>query len=104
MPRAELCTRQARDDRARERVADELYVRDAARGVPLALEGQDGEQEVYGAPHLPDAVRAPGPELRADVVDDSEVAAPERAREREVEVGPVHEHDGVGAALACGLL
>src|SRR5215208_2806214 len=104
MPRAELFTRPTRGDRARERVADELDVPDAARGVPPALEGQDGEQEVYVAPHLPDAVRAPGPELRADVVDDADAAAPERAREREVEVGPVHEHDGVGTALDRGLL
>ena len=75
MARAELFARVARRGRARERVADELDLGDAARRVPFALEGEDGEHQVNVAPHLPDSVRAPGPELRADVVDDFEAAA-----------------------------
>jgi hypothetical protein len=102
--RAELFARESGRGRAGEGVADELDVRDAARGVPLALEGEDGEQEVYVAPHLTDAVRAPGPKLRADVVDDAQAATAERACEREVEVGPVNEHDGVGAPFERGAL
>src|SRR5205085_5876270 len=96
--RAKLFARYARRDRARERVADELDLIDAARLVPAALERKDGEHQVNVAAHLPDAVRAPGPELRAYVVDDSEPTAVEGAREREVEVGPVNEDDRVGAA------
>src|SRR5687767_7746408 len=104
MARAELLARESGRGRAGEGGADGRDVRDAARGVPLALEGEDGEQEVYVAPHLTDAVRAPGPELRADVVDDAQPPPAQSAREREVEVGPVDEHDGVGAPFERGAL
>src|SRR5205085_10327610 len=103
MPTTKLGAVITRINRARERMADEFYVRDAALCVPLRLERQEREQQINVAAHRTDAMRAPSPELRADVVDHFQPAPVQRAREPQVEVGPINEHDRIGAARECGV-
>jgi beta-glucosidase len=46
-------------------------VLDVAFSVPVRLKGKNGQQQVNVAPDTAHAMRAPGPELRADVIDDA---------------------------------
>src|SRR5712692_390663 len=84
-------------------MADEL---DPHTGTPieLLLEGQDDEHTVDEAGDLPDPPLAPGPDLRADEVEDRDAGAARAARETEVEVGIVDQEDQIGPGARLRLL
>ena len=80
-----------------EGMADEFGI-DAAGAVEGLLEGKDDEHAADEFPDEVDAVLLPGPELRADEVDDGNAEAVEFPGEAEVDVGEVDEDGEVGAA------
>ena len=84
-----------------QRMADKLGV-DAALAVKRLLKGKDDQHAVDVPLHQLDAVFLPGPELRADEVDDGNAEAVELLGEPEMDVGKVDEHGDAGAALADG--
>ncbi len=86
-----------------EGMADELGL-DAALAVELLLKREDDQHAADVFAHQPDAVLLPGPELRADEVDDGNAEAVELAGEAEVDFGEVDEHGDGGPARADGAL
>src|SRR6266496_676136 len=70
--------------------------------IDLRLEGKERDDAAGPARDRPGAARAPGPDLRADVVDQGDPVAFQTARQQTVEVGKVDEHRAVGTALPCG--
>ena len=77
-----------------------------ALGVPVFLEGEDGEHQVDVVGDLVHAALIPRPELRRHVTDDLRLPLPERAAARcvvsadglgeaQVETGIVDQHDNV---------
>jgi hypothetical protein len=70
-----------------------------AGAVEGGLEGEDDEHVGDALLHPAQAAALPGPELRADQVDDGDVEAFAVGGEAEVDVGKVDE-DGDGGALA----
>src|ERR687883_1322700 len=99
MAQAELFKALASTDCACKRVAHELDVVYAARLVPTLFKGKNRQQQVNVAPYISQAVRAPGPNLRADVVDDAQATATKGTRQSEIKIGPVNKHYRVGPAL-----
>src|ERR1700724_3362821 len=70
--------------------------------VDLGLE-REKRDDAAGPPRdRTGTARAPGPDLRADVVDQGNSISPEPARQEAVEVGKIDEHRAVGTALARG--
>ena len=65
--------------------------------VDRLLELEDDQHAIGDLPHRLHAPGTPGPQLRADVVDDRDAEASDRARQPEVEVGKVDRHEHVGA-------
>ena len=63
--------------------------------VDRLLELEDDQDSIRDLPHRPHAPRTPGPQLRADVVDDRDTEASDRARQPEVEVRKVDRHEHV---------
>src|SRR6267143_3291399 len=86
---------------ARQRVADVLDLSHAARRKPLLLERQNREQQIDIALHAMNAIRAPGPQLRTDVVNDRHSAPSQPARPPQIKVGPVNQNYGVRLSV-CG--
>jgi hypothetical protein len=86
-----------------EGMADELGI-DAAGAVIRLLEGKDDEHAADVFADEADAVLLPGPELRADEVDDGNAEAVEFAGEAEVDLGKIDEDGDGGAAGADGAL
>ncbi len=82
-------------------MADELGV-DAAGAVEPFFEGKDDHHAADALLYPAQAAALPGPELRADEVDDRDVEFFELAGEAEVDVGEVDEDGDVGAALFDG--
>jgi uncharacterized protein YdeI (YjbR/CyaY-like superfamily) len=80
-----------------EGVADELGV-DVAGAVEGGFEGEDDEHAVDALLDPAETATLPGPELRADEVDDGDVAFFQLAGEAEVDVGEVDEDGDIGAA------
>nr|AIA12120.1 Unknown Function [uncultured bacterium] len=102
--KTELFTAHARMDGFGKRVAHKLHVINAPLLIPLALEGKNREQQVNVAPNVSHAMRAPSPELRADVVDDARSIGVKRTRQSQIEVRPVNQHYRVRFALqSCAL-
>jgi hypothetical protein len=80
-----------------EGMADEFGI-DAAGAVIRLLEGKDDQHAADVFADELDAVLLPGPELRADEVDDGNAEAVEFAGEAEVDFGEVDE-DGDGGGM-----
>src|SRR5712692_6277065 len=70
--------------------------------IDLRLEGKERDDAAGPTCDGLGAARAPGPDLRADVIDQRDPFALETARQQTVEVGKVDEHRAVGTALPCG--
>src|SRR5712691_1188921 len=70
--------------------------------VDLRLEGKKRDDAAGPAGDRAGATRAPGPDLRADVVDQGNPFPLKTARQETVEVGKVDEHRAIGTALPCG--
>ncbi len=79
-------------------MAEELGV-DVAGAVEGGLEGEDDQHAGDALLHPAQTAALPGPELRADQVDDRDAEALAVGGEAEVDVGEVDE-DGDGGALA----
>ena len=78
------------------RMADEN--RAQARGViQLRFERKDAEHQVEVARHVGDASAVPGPNLRADIVNDFRIrrAPAESTRDPQIEAGIIDENDGI---------
>ena len=82
-----------------ERMADPLD-RHAGITIDALLEFEDHQDAVGDAAHRLHAPRTPGPELRADVVDDRHPELAQGAGEREVEVGKIDGDEDVWTFLA----
>src|SRR5438093_7035278 len=52
-----------------------LDISDPPRGIPIFFKGKDRKQQIDIARDVPRAVRTPGPELRAYIIDDPHAAA-----------------------------
>ncbi len=70
--------------------------------VDLRLEWEKRDDAAGPARDRPGAPRAPGPDLRADVVDQRDPVSLETARQEAMKVGKIDEHRAVGTALAGG--
>ncbi len=70
---------------------------DVAVAVEGLFEGEDDHHAVDALLHPAQAAALPGPELRADEVDDRDAEALQLAGEAEVDVGEVDEDGDVGA-------
>ena len=70
--------------------------RDAGAPVDLLLERKDDQHAVGDALHGLHPSRPPGPQLRADVVDDRHAELAHRVRQPEIEVGKVDRDEHVG--------
>ena len=81
-------------DQIHQRVAHECH-RNPLTLVERGLEREDRQHLRDESLHRVDVARAPGPQLRADVVDDRHAEPPNRARETEVEVGKVDRDEDV---------
>lgn len=86
------------------RMADELHLEvGSIAGVPVLLEGQDGQQEVVGLLHAPGPAWTRGPHLRGYVLDDSRGPVgslgpfAKGRSEPQVESAVVDAHDDVGS-------
>ena len=86
-----------RFERVEQRMADEDGGQ-AALLVERLFEREDAEHQVEVARHLRDAPAVPGPNLRADVVDDAHArhGALHGLGEAEIETGVVDEHERAG--------
>ena len=87
-------------------MADETRVQ-LGVGVAGGLERKDRADRIQVARHGETALRLPGPELRADVLDDGgsaetragQAGLTQFIREAEIESGIVDEHDDLGLPL-----
>ena len=61
------------------------------------LEGKDDEGAIYEPPEELRPLLAPGPDLRRDVIDHGNAKAVCEPGEAEVEIGEVHQYQGIGA-------
>src|SRR3990167_4750370 len=69
--------------------------------IERLLEPEEHDHPVHVPADIPQPPPAPGPELRADVVDDRDaVALDQGCDDREVEIAEVHEDDEVGPLRA----
>src|SRR5260370_30737900 len=84
-----------------KRMADEFHG-DASVAVELFFKWENAESLREAAADYADAPRAPGPELRADVIDVFNATALEFAGEAQVEAGKIGE-DGEGGFAPLGL-
>ena len=84
-------------------MADELGL-DALLAIERLLEGKDHQHPVDVLLDELDAVLLPGPQLRADEVDDGNAEAVELFGQAEVDFGEVDEHGDAGWPLPDGLL
>ena len=85
-----------------ERMPDELH-RHAGLAVDGLLERKDDEHAIGKAADRLQPCRAPGPDLRADVIDHGHAKFPDPRGEPEVEVGRVDHNQGVRAIDAGGV-
>ena len=85
----------------RQRVADELGI-DAASAVEAFFEGEDDHHAGDALLHPAKAAALPGPELRADEVDDRGAEFFQLAGKPEIDVGEVDEDGDVGPPLPDG--
>ena len=81
-----------------ERMADKFRL-DAALAIILLFKRENDQHALDVSLHLLDALRLPGPELRADEVDDGNAKAMEHLGETEMNLRKVDEHGDAGAAL-----
>ena len=91
--------------RAREidqRMADELD-RHAGIAVERFFEGKNHQHAIGDALHRPHPVPAPGPELRADVVNDRDAQLLDRCRQPEIEIGEIDDDQRVGLFRSRGV-
>ena len=84
---------------AGQRMANVLDISDAARGIPIFFKGQDRKQQIDIARNVPGAIRAPGPKLRAYIINDPNTAAMKPARQTQIEIRPINQNRCVGLAL-----
>jgi hypothetical protein len=84
-------------NRVGQRVPDELHL-DPVPAVELALKRKDDQHLAHVTPHQFEASSAPGPKLRADVVNDRDATAMKLARQAKVELREIDEHGGIWAA------
>ena len=82
-------------------MSDELGV-DVAGAVEGGFEGEDDEHAGDALLDPAETAALPGPELRADEVDDRDVEFFQLARETEVDVGEIDEDGDVGPPLPDG--
>ncbi len=78
-----------------QRMPDELHL-DPVPPVELALKRKDDQHLAHVALHQLDASFAPGPELRADVVNHRNTAAMQLPRQAEIELREIDQHGHVG--------
>src|SRR5437867_8071567 len=96
---AEFVARHCCRQLANQRVTDVFHF-DSNSLVELFFERQDHQHPIDVAAQRSDSVPAPGPYLRADVVNDLEAFAMKLTREPHVEIWPVNQDDRSGAAPA----
>ena len=89
---------------AGERMAHVLDLIDSAFGIPLLFKGKNRKQEIDIASNTTRAIRAPGPQLRTDVVDHFKAITMERARQSQIKLRPVNQNYRVGSIFASRLL
>jgi hypothetical protein len=87
-----------------ERMTDVLYLRDPARRVPIFFERKNRKQQVNVALDIPDAIRTPRPQLRANVIDDRNTSSMKPARESQIEFGPINQDRRGRFSFFCGAL
>src|ERR687884_584735 len=85
-----------------QRMAHILNFRNTALSVPVLFEGQDRKQEIDVSLNVAHAVRAPGPELRAYVINDGNATAVQPARQPQIEIRPIDENRGYRLAAFSG--
>src|SRR5205085_9574622 len=79
-----------------DRVADVRHGH-AMFAVEIGLEGKEHDHVIDGLGNLPHASLPPGPDLRRDVVDDTDAELFASFRHAHVEAGIVHEEHCIGA-------
>src|SRR5580698_4036619 len=84
-------------------MADEFCL-DAAVTVKLLFKREDDQHALHEFAHLADAALLPGPELRADKVNDGDAEAMQLFGEAEMNLRKVDEHGHGGPALSDGTL
>ena len=89
------------DDLTDERMPNEER-RNAVPVVEGLFKGKDDEHPIDVAPNLPHPVLPPGPDLRADVVDDAEPRAMKLLRQTKIEVWPVDQDHDIGSPVEGG--
>src|SRR5258708_8529719 len=77
----------------------DVFDLDLMLGVEVLLKRKDDEHSIDVAANRVEAVAAPRPHLRADVVDDFESITAQAARQAEIEIGPVDEDHGLRPSL-----
>ena len=87
------------DDRVEDGMADELD-RHTRPPVDRGLEGEHGEHQRDAPADRLDASAAPRPDLRRDEVDDRHAGAARRARQAQVELGKIDDHEDTRPASA----
>src|SRR5688572_19636175 len=87
-----------------ERATDVLDVLDPPLGIPALFERQDGYQQVDISSNRPDAIAAPSPELRRNIIGDLYSVLAERLGQLQVEIRKVYKNHHVGSPLDRRLL
>ena len=75
----------------------------SAPGVVILFKRQDDQHPFDIAPDLSDAIAAPRPDLRADVIDDALPVTMQPFRQPQVEFRPVNQNHGVRLSFAGGI-
>ena len=95
VPFAEAFLVQLRGQSLEERMSHELDI-DSFLAVQLHLERKDDEHLVDEPLHFPYAGLVPGPDLRADIIDDLHSVFPNPPGEPKIESGVVDQHQHFG--------
>ncbi len=94
-----LGARNARCGQVGQRMSHKLRI-DAALAIELLFEREDHQHLAHVFANPLDAPLLPGPQLRADVINDRHIQFVQFARQPQVEVGEVDEDSSVGTAIA----